>query len=143
MFSVPWTLTTTPLMAGSSEDITMGPPPGPTSHSSSLFNFSLTGRPFRRQQPPPPASGPAEAGPSQTKRKRSDNDTNPGPSGPKKPRNQQPVSRTSRRSKTTRKTGKRPSDWHLKKGEVPKDSEKTKVCPIYCLFKVTLINLAF
>ena len=36
----------------------------------------------------------------------------------------------------TKHKAKAPSDWHLKKGEVPADSAKTKVCMV--LFKILL-----
>jgi hypothetical protein len=76
------------------------------------------------QQPVPhrlsPRPGPEEAGPSHStgKRKRSDNEPESSSSQSKKQR-----TTLAKRAKKLKK----PSDWHMKKGEVPKDAEKTKV----------------
>ena len=77
----------------------------PTNSNSGVASSSgQTGTKHKRT---PPSSGNMDPGPSQSKKAR-----RAFVKQPRKP--------------------KRPSDWHLKKEEVPKEAEKTKVCIYYC-----------
>ena len=81
----------------------------------------------------PPAN--PEASSSRIKRKRSLGSSNPSSSQTKKARKVFAM--------RPRKP-KRPSDWHLRKGEVPKEAEKTKVHTPYLqsLHSLTLFQAA-
>lgn len=116
-------------MAEQSQDVSMHPPVPPER------GLPITPAPTQRHRSPRP--GPQDAGSSRSttttgKRKRTEDGPNTPPtssSQSKKPRAEQTRSRTKAAMKKAKKSGKPkgPNDWHLKKGEVPKDSAKTKV----------------
>ncbi|EDR04503.1 uncharacterized protein LACBIDRAFT_330689 [Laccaria bicolor S238N-H82] len=97
----------------------------------SLFS-SLIAMPDNDIPMDPPASSPPPDSPtlanthgSASKRKRSSTPPEPGPSKTKRSRKSVVPARS--------KKGKRPSDWHLTKGEIPEKSEATKLAlQVHC-----------